>query len=169
MATSTGTDLIPDCIDALLQSLGREENRLGMDKAQKRSIKFVRPTDDCDVCEGGGVDFGLDRFEPVRSAVRENALWSIIILCSHGTKILGNALEPTIETLKDIIRTDKNIINVGYAMDALIRLVNLSPDENSQINRENLLNILKELPVHSWETFIRGGLSLDTVSEINNP
>ena len=169
VATGTGTDLIPDCIDALLQSLGREENRLGMDKAQKRSIKFVRPTDDCDVCEGGGVDFGLDRFEPVRSAVRENALWSIVILCSHGTKILGNALEPTIETLKNIIRTDKNVIDVGYAMDALIRLVKLNPDEVSQINRENLLNTLKELPVHSWETFIRGGLSLDTVSEFNNP
>ena len=54
-------------------------------------------------------------------------------------------------------------------MDALIRLVKLSPDEVSQINRENLLDILKELPVHSWETFIRGGLSLDTVSEFNNP
>ncbi len=169
VATGTGTDLIPACMDALLQSLSREENRLSMDKAQKRSIKFVRPTDDCDVCEGGGVDFGLDRFEPVRSAVRENALWSIVILCSHGTKILGNALEPTIETLKHIIRVDKNIINVGYAMDALIRLVKLSPDEVSQINRENLLNILKELPVHSWETFIRGGLSLNTVSEFNNP
>ncbi len=168
VATGTGTDLIPNCIDALLQSLGREENRLGMDKAQKRSIKFVRPTDDCDVCEGGGVDFGLDRFEPVRSAVRENALWSIVILCSHGTKVLGDALEPTIETLQDIIRTDKNVIDVGFAMDALIRLVNLSTEEISQINRENILNILKELPVHSWETFIRGGLSLDTVSEFNN-
>ena len=167
VATGTGTDLIPACLDALLQSLSREENRLSMDKAQKRSIKFVRPTDDCDVCEGGGVDFGLDRFEPIRSAVRENALWSIVILCSHGTKILGNALAPTIETLKHIIRVDKNVINVGYAMDALIRLVELSPDEVSQINRENLLNILKELPVHSWETFIRGGLSLQTVSEFN--
>ena len=167
VATGTGTDLIPACMDALLQSLSREENRLSMDKAQKRSIKFVRPTDDCDVCEGGGVDFGLDRFEPVRSAVRENALWSIVILCSHGTKILGNALEPTIETLKHIIRVDKNVINVGFAMDALIRLVKLSPDEILQINRENLLNILKELPVHSWETFIRGGLSLQTVSEFN--
>ena len=169
VATGTGTDLIPNCIDALLQSLSREENRPSMDKAQKRSIKFVRPTDDCDVCEGSGVDFGLDRFEPVRSAVRENALWSIVILCSHGTKILGNALEPTIETLKDIIRTDKNVIDVGFAMDALIRLVNLSTEEISQINRENLLNILKELPVHSWETFIRGGLSLQTISEFNNP
>ena len=168
VATGTGTDLIPACIDALLQSLSREENRPGMDRAQKRSIKFVRPTDDCDVCEGSGVDFGLDRFEPVRSAVRENALWSIVILCSHGTKILGNTLEPTIETLTDIIRTDKNVIDVGFAMDALIRLVNLSADEVSQINRENLLDILKELPVHSWETFIRGGLSLDTVSEFNN-
>ena len=168
VATGMGTDLIPNCIDALLQSLSREENRPSMDKAQKRSIKFVRPTDDCDVCEGGGVDFGLDRFEPVRSAVRENALWSIVILCSHGTRILGNALEPTIETLTDIIRTDKNVIDVGFAMDALIRLVKLSPDEVSQINRENLLDILKELPVHSWETFIRGGLSLDTVSKFNN-
>jgi len=63
VATSVGSRLIPACLQALVASLGREENRLSMDRAQQRSIKFVRPTDDCDVCEGGGVDFGLDRFQ----------------------------------------------------------------------------------------------------------
>ena len=95
VATGVGQALIPACLEALVQSLGREENRLAMDRAQGRSIKFVRPTDECDVCEGGGVDFGLEQFKPVRSAVRENALWSMVILCSHGTAIAGPALEPT--------------------------------------------------------------------------
>ena len=62
-ATGTGVDLIPAGVDALVRSLAREENRLAMDRAQKRSIKYVRPTDDCDICEGGGVDFGHARFE----------------------------------------------------------------------------------------------------------
>ena len=107
VATGVGQALIPACLEALVQSLGREENRLAMDRAQGRSIKFVRPTDECDVCEGGGVDFGLERFKPVRSAVRENALWSIVILCSHGTAITGPALEPTTRALQEVIRSDE--------------------------------------------------------------
>lgn len=89
IATGEGKDLVPACAHALLNSLAHEENRLGMSAAQGRSIKFVRPTDDCDVCEGDGVDFGLERFAPVRSAVRENALWSMVMLCSHGSAVLG--------------------------------------------------------------------------------
>ena len=95
-ATGTGRPLIPAGLHALVRSLDREENRLAMDRAQNRSIKMVRPTDDSDVCEGGGVDFGLERFAPVRSAVRENALWSMVILCSHGAAAAGDALEPAI-------------------------------------------------------------------------
>ena len=91
------------CLEALIQSLEREENRLAMDRAQQRSIKFVRPTDDCDVCEGNEIDFGRDRFKPVRSAVRENVLWSMVILCSQGAEVIENILEPTIKTLKTVI------------------------------------------------------------------
>ncbi|MCB0109351.1 MAG: hypothetical protein KDE53_25685, partial [Caldilineaceae bacterium] len=90
-----------------MQSLACEENRLAMSKAQGRSIKFVRPTDESDVCEGDGVDFGLERFAPVRSAVRENVLWSMVILSSHGTAVLGRALGPTIAALKEIEKKKK--------------------------------------------------------------
>ncbi|MEM7027949.1 MAG: HEAT repeat domain-containing protein [Chloroflexota bacterium] len=172
VATGVGKELIPACLEALVQSLGREENRLGMDRAQGRSIKFVRPTDDCDVCEGAGVTLGHDdRFEIVRSAVRENALWAIVILCSHGAEVAGSALEPTIAALKTIIREDKNVINVGFAMDALTRLVNLSSDLDAplpSINdlKVNLLDILGECPVQCWESLIRSGLGQTEMSVV---
>ncbi len=176
IASGTGTDLIPRCLDALLQSLAREENRLAMSKAQGRSIKFVRPTDECDVCEGDGVDFGLERYAPLRSAVRENALWSIVILCSHGAKVLGSALEPTVAVLKEVVRTEKNIISVGFAMDALARLANLraadAKDAKDAKNdkddkpqpliadlQTNLCAILGESPVQCWEALVREGVT----------
>ena len=167
LATEIGKSLIPACLDALVQSLAREENRLAMDRVQQRSIKFVRPTDECDVCEGGGVDFGLERFEPVRSAVRENALWSIVILCSHGTAITGTALEPTVLALKEVVRNDQNVICVGFAMDALNRLANLGPQDEEvepliSHLQANIPAILRESPMQSWETLVRGGLSSKT-------
>ena len=140
-----------------------------MDRAQGRSIKHVRPTDDCDVCEGSGVDFGLARFEPVRSAVRENILWSIVILCSHGPNTLGSALDSTIATLKAVIHEDKNVICVGYAMDALTRLVTLSPEDEipASINdlRIELPSILGKAPIQCWEALIPAGLPSETVFE----
>ena len=39
-----------------------------------------------------GIDFGIERFEPVRSSVRENALWALVMLCSHGEEVLGDNL-----------------------------------------------------------------------------
>ena len=172
IAMGVGQSLIPACLEALVQSLGREENRLAMDREQQRSIKFVRPTDECDVCEGGGVDFALERFKPVRSAVRENALWSIVILCSHGATITGTALEPTILTLKEVMRNDQNIICVGFAMDALNRLANLRSQDEVVASliidlQANLLAILKESPARSWEALVRGGLSSSTLSELD--
>lgn len=165
IGTGEGKHLAPACANALIQSLEQEENRLSMDRVQNRSIKFVRPTDDCDVCEGNGIDFGLDRFKPVRSAVRENVLWSLVILCSHGTAVLGDALEPTIEALKNVIRTDENVICVGLAQDALNRLANLSPDTNDHL-QQDVLSTLKEAPVHGWESLVRGGLNRDTLSKL---
>ncbi|NKB70294.1 MAG: hypothetical protein GKR89_24755 [Candidatus Latescibacteria bacterium] len=171
-ATGMGRPLIPACLEALNQSLGREENRLAMDRAQGRSIKFVRPTDDCDVCEGGGNDFGLERFAPVRSAVRENALWSVVILCSHGRAVTGAALETTVQALKNIIRTDKNAIDVGFAMDALNRLAYL-PAEDAAAPAGDLqadvLAILKESPMRCWEALVRGGLSAEAAVQIEQP
>jgi len=164
IATGVGKELIPRCLDALVQSLSHEENRLGMSKAQGRSIKFVRPTDECDVCEGDGVDFGLERFAPVRSAVRENVLWSIVILCSHGAEVLGSALEPTINALQAVIRTDKNVICVGFAMDALARLANLpsAADEPPSLITDlqtKLRDVLGESPIQCWESLVREGVT----------
>ena len=174
IATGAGQSLIPTCLDALVQSLSREENRLAMSKAQGRSIKFVRPTDDSDVCEGDGVDFGLERFEPVRSAVRENVLWSIVILCSHGAKIVGSALEPTVLALKEVVRNDKNVICVGFAMDALARLANMRSDGEDVLPpvrdlQANLLAILGEAPVQCWEALIPSGVDAGALSEFRGP
>jgi hypothetical protein len=168
-ATGVGKALIPHCLDALVQSLAREPNRLGMDRAQGRSVKFARPTDDCDVCEGNGVDFGFERFGPVRSAVRENALWSVVILCSHGASITSNALEPTIAALREVIGTDQNVICVGFAMDALNRLANLNPDGDATPSikalRDTLPATLKESPIRPWEALVRGGLNSGSVAD----
>ena len=163
----------PDCLEALILSLEHEENRLSMDLAQKRSIKFVRPTDECDVCEGNGVDMGLERFEPVRSAVRENALWSMVILCSHGASLAGDALDSTIDALTEVVRSDRNVICVGFAMDALNRLANLetggpetgesSPASLDRL-RADLLALLGESPIRCWEALVRGGLSAEHLS-----
>lgn len=164
LASGIGRDLVPQCLTALVQSLAHEENRLAMSKAQGRSIKFVRPTDECDVCEGDGVDFGLDRFAPVRSAVRENALWAIVILCSHGAAPLGHALAPTITALQEVVRTDKNVIAVGFAMDALARLANLRPQDDKPQPlladlQTNLRDILGESPIQCWESLVREGVT----------
>jgi hypothetical protein len=172
VATGIGKSLIPACLDALVQSLAREENRLSMDRAQQRSIKFARPTDECDVCEGNGVDFGFERFKPVRSAVRENALWSMVILCSHGAAITATALEPTVLALEEVLRNDENVICVGFAMDALNRLAHLRPQDEQAAPlvshlQANILAILGELPIQSWEALVRGGLSSRTASEFD--
>ena len=157
-----GRNLIPRCLEALVESLDHEVNRLAMDRAQQRSIKFARPTDDCDVCEGGGVDFGFERFQPVRSAVRENALWSVVILCSHGAAIAGAALEPTIHALRKVVATDENVICVGFAMDALNRLAYLRPEDEQILSaieelQADMTRILASSPVHCREALVRGG------------
>ena len=167
IATGEGKSLVPACLNALVKSLSLEENRLCMSRAQGRSIKYVRPTDDCDVCEGNGIDLGFERFEPVRSAVRENGLWAIVILCSHGTEVIGTELEPTLLALKEVVRSDKNVISVGYAMDALNRIAHLHPEIGQGLPlkshlQENLMAILDTSPVLSWEALVRGGLKPTT-------
>ncbi len=164
IATGVSINLVPKCMDALLQSLECEENRLAMSKAQGRSIKFVRPTDECDVCEGDGVTFDLERYQPVRSAVRENALWSIVMLCSHGPRVLGSSLKPAIAALTEVVRADANVISVGYAMDALARLASARPEDADPLPvigdlRTNLRSILSASPVQCWEALVRAGVT----------
>ena len=172
IATGVGKSLIPACLEALAASLEREENRLCMSLAQNRGVKFARPTDECDVCEGSLI-IQADRegFEPVRSAVRENALWSVVMLCSHGAAIMDDALEPMIRALKTVVQNDRNAICVGFASDALTRLANLQPHDETvppliQDLRAHLLTILKAPPVQSWDTLVRGGLSPSALSEL---
>ena len=163
MATDVGKALVPACLDAVVECLARERNRLGMNIAQDRSIKFVRPTDECDVCEGIGIDYGVARFEPVRSVVRENALWSAVILCSHGVGVLGSSFDAAVEALVQVVRTDTNVFSVGLAVDALGRLANAhdagQPGASPGLDLASTLDeLLGELPIHSWEAFVRGGL-----------
>ena len=166
VATGIGRSLVPRCVNALVKSLGRERNRLGMNIAQGRSIKFVRPTDECDVCEGIGINYGTERFKRVRSAVRENALTSMVVLCSHGTALLGSELEPTVTALADVVRTDTNVFSVGLALDSLNRLASGGAAHGASI-RETLFDLLRDLPIHSWETLVRSGLDPSQVREFS--
>ena len=177
IATGVGDELVPGCLEALVASLEREGNRLGMNIAQGRSIKFVRPTDACDVCEGIGINYGVERFEPVRSAVRENALWSTVILCSHGIGALRQALGPGFKALVDVVETDKNVFSVGLALDALARLANaehkdavessdcVDPVDSVQPTRSEIERtldaLLHDMPIRSWEAFARSGVRPD--------
>ena len=124
--------------------------------------------------EGGRKDFGLARFKPVRSAVRENALWSLVILCSHETTIMGDALKPTINALKSVVQDDLNTISVGFAMDALNRLANLQREDEAvvppiRLLKAELLTILRASPIQSWDTLVRGGLGSTALSDFDQP
>lgn len=166
VASGIGQDLVPQCVNALVESLGREGNRLGMNIAQDRSIKFVRPTDECDVCEGIGINYGTERFKRVRSAVRENALTSMVVLCSHGAALLGEELKPTVAALADVVRTDENVFSVGLALDSLNRLANIGKGPVTGI-RATLLGLLEAMPIHSWEPLVRSGLDPSVVREFS--
>ncbi len=158
VATGVGAALVPGCIEALIASLGREGNRLAMNIAQDRHIKIVRPTDECDVCEGIGINYGIGRFDPVRSAVRENVLWSAVILCSHGARFSGEMLWPLIDALVEVVREDRNIFSAGLALDALNRLAKLHPDDRCAEAERHLDALLAAMPALSWESLTRGGL-----------
>ena len=147
---------IPQCIDALITSLDRENNRLGMNILQNRSIKFVRPTDDSDICEGIGIDYGIERYKPVRSAVRENVLWSIVILSSHGTEVVGAQLGALYRSLETVMHEDENIFCVGLATDAWVRL--RKTDLSVRDTKADISNQLRSLPIRSWESLICSGL-----------
>lgn len=159
--------LVQMAAKSFLRSLQIEVNRLAMDRAQGRSIKLVRPTDECDVCEGIGIDYGLQRFQPVRSAVRENALWSIVILCSHGPKLLGQTLKPLCETLYRIIESEENIFVVGFAMDALNRLHQKVEGSASKVH-VNLKEVLLTSPLLPTECLAQGGMPLSEIQHLDS-
>lgn len=159
IAHDAGVELVPDCARALVASLAREENRLGMDKAQGRSIKFARPTDECDVCEGIGVTYRVERFAPVRSAVRENALLSLVVLCSHPCGLLGGALQDVIDALALVVREDRNVFAAGLAMDALNRLLAAPAGAFAGIDRlrTEVDELFATTSIFCLESLARGG------------
>lgn len=151
LACGTGAPLVPECARALTESLAREVDRLAMDRAQGRSIKFVRPSDASDVCEGIGITYRHARFEPVRSAVRENALAALVIVASHGPSALGDALNLTLERLRHVVRHDQNVFSVGLAMDALNRLAVRG------VALPDLADLFAQSPIHCLESLQQGG------------
>ena len=156
-------ELIPQAVRLLLDSLLQEKNRLGMDRAQGRSIKFVRPTDESDVCEGIGIDYGVERFKPVRSVARENALWSMVVICTHRGEVLGAMQEPLVELLTSIAQDEENVFCVGLALDALQRLSYHFPELERVVAA-----LLETLPLRSWESLVCSGLGLEMVSEFES-
>jgi hypothetical protein len=76
--------------------------------------------------------------------------------------------------LKEVIREDKNVICVGFAMDALNRLANLRPEDEEALPlvidlQKNLPEILEGSPLQSWEALVRGGLNVGTLSDYQLP
>ena len=152
-------DILSLSIDALTTSLRLEENRLSMDRAQERDIKFVRPTDECDVCEGIGVNYGYDRFSKVRSAVRENALWSLVVVCSQSIRINEGHFDALSNLLGQIIADDENIFSVGLAAVALNRLYARHVGSLDKEKKE-LVNLLNDLPIKPWDSLSRSNSSI---------
>ena len=159
IATGVGVDIVADVVDALAASLAVEKNRLAMNIAQNRNIKFVRPTDECDVCEGIGIDYGQARFERVRSAPRENALGALVVICTHGA-ILGETVDELISLLCKIVATEENVFCVGLAMDALQRL---TAANHTAAERVDMQQVLRSAPLRDWESLTRSGRAVQDV------
>ena len=156
--------LIVKVIEALLSSLAIEENRVSMDRAQERDIKFVRPTDECDVCEGIGINYGHDRFSKVRSIIRENSLWSLVIICEQKTFDLADLFEPMSRTLENIVVDDRNLFAVGLAADAWNRLIN-NHGESRREEGNRLTSVLERLPIRPWDSLCRGGYAISDIKK----
>ena len=143
-------------IDAFIRSLDVEVNRLAMNLAQGRSIKFVRPTDEADVCEGIGITYNVEGCKPVRSIARENVLWALIIVASQGVAWPEETLASLRRALNAVIESDENIFAVGLAMDALVRLLDGELDSEAEA-------VLANAPKRSWEALIRSGVGVERI------
>ena len=110
-------------------------------------------TDESDLCEGASgaaatlsdivspID-DTQRFHRVRSGVKEGAGWGIVMLCSNIAGLVEPAdLERVAESLVQIILHDNNVIVVGFALDALVRIaVGLGPTSTARASAEKLVN-----------------------------
>jgi hypothetical protein len=163
LARGIGIEHVPTCAALLCASLEREGDRLSMDRVQNRSIKFVRPTDASDVCEGIGITYRQTRFEPVRSAVRENALAALVIMASHGPETFGPTLSTVVAQLGRVITQDRNVFSVGFAMDALNRLAErglkqaaAASDPTAEVPSD-VLALFDSVPIKCLESLQQGG------------
>ena len=86
-----------------------------------------------------------------------------MILCSHGTAALGDALPATVDALAKVVREDDNVFCVGSALDALARLADFGPHSGRTPNRGELCTLVdalvRDMPIHSWEPLVRSGLT----------
>ena len=80
---------------------------------------------------------------------------------------MGKALPSTIEALEEVVRSDQNVICVGFAMDALTRLAHIRAKNNSTAEalRDRLHDVLGHSPVRAWEALVRGGLNARDAAE----
>ena len=144
-------DLVTQAVLGLLNALDQEVNRESMDRVQNRSIKFVRPTDECDICEGIGITLGYDRYEPVRSIVRENALVSLVVAAQHDVAHIPELLD----VLEEIAREDVNMFSAGLALDALVRIVG---EQDARVT-----GLVSEAETLCWPSLVRAGYSKSLV------
>ena len=130
---SEAAAVVCDAVSALVESLSQEVNRdysgpgswngHNNDLNNRAWDGTHQLTGDhpfiIDMCEG---------FGPLRSAVRENALWAMVMLSKHYARLSpesesGSAqLQETAAALSYLVQTDANGYAAGHAMDALRRL-----------------------------------------------
>lgn len=141
--------------------------RLDVAIRQGLDLKRCAPDDLCDICEGStwhiGSGYALEpRLEPVRSAVRENVLWSCCMLCTHALDT-GHGVQQLVGALEKVCATDTNVCAIGYAMDALHRLQLRSSVAASA--KRALDHVHSQLVVRCPETLARtqpGGFDLSS-------
>ena len=136
--------LASEIVFSLIECLESEQNRPCQAIAQRRGIYDIRPTDESDLCEGSGgppgelahailKPDGKPRFAQVRSAVRENALWSAVTLATprngEDRCLPDSSIEALRTALLHVVRTDDNVICCGFALDAIRRLAAIQGGE----------------------------------------
>ena len=180
---ASGREHIGSALAALLRSLEQEENRQDVTERQGiPNLKHCAPDDVCDICEGSTWHVGQGgyapepRLQPVRSAVRENVLWALVQICSHGEQLEAAAkaglphtssngsghrdpLAQLLAGLEHIGTTDTNVCTVGYAMDALQRLRMFSNQQGTVARSADdaLRHVLGSINVRCPETLLRSG------------
>ena len=144
------------CLQLLLKCLAVEQNRVGQDITQGVGPYDFKVTDESDLCEGasgaaGRVEYvqqhQQQRFHRVRSGVKEAAGWGVVTMCTHAVGLLlPDVIDEAVDALHDVIQTDDNVIVVGFAMDALVRLA-------ARLGRESRARAVADrciLEGHGW-------------------